>query len=117
MYKTMTLFLIIAIAVAAQIGLSEVEKAGTAIATRPQLKKAVEYNADSTVVIARGYVDPEGVREGGWRFYDSTGALLHKGSYKKGNKTGKWLRLGEKGDTVSCIMYTPNGDSVDCSTR
>jgi antitoxin component YwqK of YwqJK toxin-antitoxin module len=34
------------------------------------------------------YID--GVREGGWRFYDDSGFLIKKGNYRNGRKNGLW---------------------------
>ncbi len=99
----------------AQIGKTELEKAPELKNAQKKLKREIQYFDDSTTVSAKGYSDPgTGAREGTWRFYYETGEVKEKGKYKAGQKTGQWITLSQEQDTVGCVSYTENGDTVGC---
>ncbi|MBD3392070.1 MAG: hypothetical protein GF410_08620 [Chitinivibrionales bacterium] len=115
MNRALLTMVFIVAASAAQVGKSVVEKSTVAGNSRKKVSREVAYHDDGSTLKWKGYIDSEsGKREGTWRFYNEEGVLVEKGKYDSGVKAGEWMSFSSDGDTLECVRYGADGDTLGC---
>lgn len=74
-------------------------------------KVTAAYTFSKGKLIAEGIVDEEGVREGDWKEFYTSGQLRAEGKYAGGNRIGKWKFYYENGNLEQEGSYNNQGNA------